>query len=343
MPKYGLRRGVAATALYNRFSVLALDDLSIDIFMDLLALPRPLVLAIFALLPVDTRLRCIEVNRAWRALLADTSLWACLDFCNVARFSEALFRAAVAKAGGQLRALDITGRLETYLSGMFAPSIRFHELNAAVVSNAASLTELRVYTLWNGVDMADMRAVLASAPSLQHFELGIYCCSVHEAKLMLQNEAPFGALRLRYIHILDETGWIGGQAGVASFCADLLRHASLEVLGLACAPVYTAEAMGAVGDACISIRLRHIRLIHCHLTPEVVPVLTRLVAAGALRELYITESWLDEYPNFFTDDSETQLFCAAVRASSINRIDIFGCHNCAAIRALQGYINARPQ
>ena len=86
----------------------SLGALSLDappLFLDLLALPRPLALAIFALLPVDTRLRCSEVSRAWRALLADTSLWTRLDLCSTSgvRFSEALFRAAVAKAGGQLR------------------------------------------------------------------------------------------------------------------------------------------------------------------------------------------------------------------------------------------------
>ena len=95
----------------------SLSTLSLDaapLFLDLLALPRPLALAIFALLPVDTRLRCIEVSRAWRALLADTSFWASVNLSSVdsgvARFSLPLFRAAVAKAGGQLRALDLTGR-----------------------------------------------------------------------------------------------------------------------------------------------------------------------------------------------------------------------------------------
>ena len=37
-------------------------------------LPRCFVSAVFLLIPVDTRLRCSEVDRAWRALLADTSL-----------------------------------------------------------------------------------------------------------------------------------------------------------------------------------------------------------------------------------------------------------------------------
>ena len=76
-------------------------------------LPHWFVHAVLLLLPVDTRLRCCEVSRAWRALLADTTLWTRISLrasTGVARFSEALLRAAVAKAGGQLRALDITGQ-----------------------------------------------------------------------------------------------------------------------------------------------------------------------------------------------------------------------------------------
>ena len=94
----------------------SLAALSLDApppFLDLLALPRPLVLAIFALLPVDTRLRCSEVKRSWRALLADTTLFAFLDLSSSSGLkycSWPLLRAAAAKAGGQLRALDITGQ-----------------------------------------------------------------------------------------------------------------------------------------------------------------------------------------------------------------------------------------
>ena len=55
-----------------RLGALSLE--ATPLFLDLLALPRPLAAAIFALVPVDTRLRCSEVSRAWRALLADKSL-----------------------------------------------------------------------------------------------------------------------------------------------------------------------------------------------------------------------------------------------------------------------------
>ena len=60
----------------------------------------------FLLLPVDARLRCSEVDRAWRALLADKTFYSRLNLSldsGLARFSLPLFRAAAAKAGGQLR------------------------------------------------------------------------------------------------------------------------------------------------------------------------------------------------------------------------------------------------
>ena len=91
----------------------SLRTLSLDVPPHVLALPRPLTLAVFALLPVDARLRCCAVNRAWRALLASPTFWACVDLSissGCVRFSVPLLRAAVAKAGGQLRALIITGR-----------------------------------------------------------------------------------------------------------------------------------------------------------------------------------------------------------------------------------------
>jgi hypothetical protein len=43
------------------------------------ALPHALALALFALLPVDQRMRCAEVCRGWRAVLSDASLWLRVD------------------------------------------------------------------------------------------------------------------------------------------------------------------------------------------------------------------------------------------------------------------------
>lgn len=64
-------------------------------------LPNWFVRAVFLLLFADQQLRCVEVDRAWRALLADPSLYFRLDVfltSGVTRLSEALLRAAAAKA-----------------------------------------------------------------------------------------------------------------------------------------------------------------------------------------------------------------------------------------------------
>ena len=110
-------------------------------------LPRCFVRAVFTLLPVDTRLRCSEVSRAWRALLDDTTLWACISLCTssgMARFSLPLLRAAVAKAGGQLRALDI--RRPTFNFSLHEVLLLNRLLLEIVVANAATLTELLMDT-----------------------------------------------------------------------------------------------------------------------------------------------------------------------------------------------------
>ena len=194
-------------------------------------------------------------------------------------------------------------------------------LHAAVLSNAASLVKLRAHSpMYHAFDVDEVRALLIAAPSLQQFELRVRCFNMQEtrglqeARAMLRNEAPYGSVRLRDIHLFDPVSWTSGQAGVTVFCADLRRHVSLEGLSLACAPVHTAEAMSALVDACIALRLRSLRLINCELQRAVLPVLTRLVAAGALRELYIS-SISDE--DLFAADADTQLFCTAVRASEM--------------------------
>jgi hypothetical protein len=77
-------------------------------------LPAALVLHILSLLPVDTRLRCAEVCRSWRAALEERSLWLRLDLSASGvspkrAVTDALLHAAAARAGGELVALDLRG------------------------------------------------------------------------------------------------------------------------------------------------------------------------------------------------------------------------------------------
>ena len=293
----------------------SLSALSLDatppLILDLLALPHPLTLAIFALLPVDTRLRCSEVNRAWRALLADTSFWASLDASTtsgVAHFSEALFRAAVAKAGGQLRALDLTGQRENLLNNLLCD---------VVAANAATLFELRVDT-YRYSSAAEVRVLLEASPAILLLQTSVM---MHRGEFqlacaMLRNEPPFQALRLRRLLITD-----GVEESTADiFCSDLRGHTSLTELTLYYAALNTDAAMGAVVDACVALRLRRFELRWSRVLPAAVPQLTRLVAAGMLRELCVSNDGVEIFDD--AHEEPTRLFVAAVRASALTSLEL---------------------
>ena len=249
-------------------------------------LPRYFVRAVLLLLPVDTRLRCCEVNRAWRALLADT-FFARLDLSissGLARYSLPLFRACVVKAGGQLRALDLTGQETALNSVCLVEAFDAYKrlVLQAAAANAATLTELRLDTghYWR-VD--EMHALLEAAPACRLLHLALSFNQDHPlARAMLRNERPFHALRLRRLRTMHPFETL---AQVVAFSSDLRCHASLEVLDLYFAALDSTAKMGAVVDACIALRLHSLRLRGCHVPTEALPELTRVIAAGALRDL----------------------------------------------------------
>ena len=314
------------------FSTLSLD--APPLFLDLLKLPRPLALAIFARLPVDTRLRCSEVKRAWRVLLTDMSLWGRLDLSFVvARLSLPLLRAAVAKAGGRLRALDISGHQVSEEDFLLLSRV----LLEVVAANAATLTELRLNTEqpWRA---PAVQALLQGAPALQVLTASV-ALSVDEHQLarpMLRHEPPFQALQMRQLCMargLDTT------ADIIAFGLDLCCHTSLESIILFREPMEKAAAMGAVVNACIAIGVAKLELAWCCGAPEVLPELTRLVAAGALRQLDVVG-----VANMFDDAHEsTRLFVAAVRASALTRLRLVGAALPGNVVEAAAFIHARSQ
>ena len=63
----------------------ATEDAAVTTFA---SLPPVLARRIFALVPVDSRLRCAEVSPAWRDALAERALWTRLDLLPVQTQSE---------------------------------------------------------------------------------------------------------------------------------------------------------------------------------------------------------------------------------------------------------------
>ena len=293
------------------------------LFMDLLALPRPLTFAIFALVPVDTRLRCSEVNRAWRAVLADTTLWACLSLSvssGLARFSLPLLRAAVSKAGGQLRAPDVTGQRAggTYHLHRILLDQYHRLLPEVVAANTVTLTKLCLDTFFFWPANV-VRVLLEAAPALQLLETSAEVTRDSQvARAMLRNEPPFQALRLLSLCLIR---CLDTVADVVAFCLDVRCHALLERLALDYAALDTAAAMGAVVDACIALRLRSLLLWECRVAPVTLPELTRLIAAGMLRELTVRDHGVEMFDEAH---ESTRLFVAAVRTSAMTMLELNG-------------------
>jgi hypothetical protein len=127
-------------------------------------LPTVLWQALFALLPVDQRLRCREVCRDWRAALEERSLWTRLDLSEASgvapqyqgwhRRCTGLLLAAAARAGGQLQSLE----LGTYSSGLDRDALR------RVLRRSAALREIRVE---GSVFVQTLAHLLRAAPQLR--------------------------------------------------------------------------------------------------------------------------------------------------------------------------------
>ena len=271
------------------------------------ALPVALKRAIFRAVPVDTRMRCAEVSPSWRRILADTSLWTTLDVSDAARLdaplTEALLRAAVLRAGGQLSCLVAT------LPSYPADTLRsVPELLRALAASAASLRELHLYSHNQHIGfcllgLEDVRELACELPALTLLECGL---SFHahghrgadpfaDLPPLLRCEPPFRALALRSIHMVCDRRtplepW-------PTFCSTAAACTSLEVLVLIGAPLDVA-AMAALVDAALTNRLKRLGLHACFLAVGSCPMLARLLREGALESLEILSpaGWLHDDP-----------------------------------------------
>jgi hypothetical protein len=241
------------------------------------SLPSALTVAIFASLPVDTRLRCAEVCPSWRATLTERSLWTSLRLPSAA--SDALLLAAAARAAGQLRVLDA------------APCRRVtHETLLQVLrANAQSLRKLAVGYMPQ-LERDEISALLLAAPRLTALHANARCTTVTDAGVLLRCEAPFAALRLRRLSVtwLDFWGGLDDVPTIFTLAADVAANPYLSELQLVNAWLNTPERLGAVVDAALARRFSVVHLTNCNLFPICVPELARLLGSSALRSLTIS-------------------------------------------------------
>jgi hypothetical protein len=254
-------------------------------FFPFAALPPVLAHKIFAALPADTRLRCAEVCTAWCAAVAERSLWTRLDLSLSSgvrhRVTPALLRAAVARAGGALQALDV--------SGMWQHLYHNGALRHVLAANAGTLRELRSLRGCGYFLLASMlETLLSAAPQLHVCEADVYItAAAAEVRAALRNEGVFGPLRVRTatVDLAEEAA----TAAHVSLMADVAAHASLTELQLRFVPLDVPEVLRAFVDAALSLPLlRTVKLHGCHLSPASAPALARLLSSGTLTELDIS-------------------------------------------------------
>jgi hypothetical protein len=303
------------------------------------------VLHIFSLLPVDCRLRCIEVCRGWRSVLLERSLWTQLDLRAASGVRvptayamrgvgqlNALLRCAAARTGGALHSLHVD-----------TTAVSYEALMEVVTANAGALRELHAHDdVFQGFHLQRAEALLVAAPQLHVFATSVDVAAgvVAAVRRALRNEAPFGPLRVRHLRAnlrgVDEDG-------VVAFAVDVAAHASLARLTLISAWLDAPAALDAVVDAALARRMHAVSLEQCHLRNASAPALARLLGGGTLTKLRCTGF------DVLNEPATLVLLAAALRANatltslSLIEADVFDDPAAAAelLGALTGHASLR--
>ena len=268
-----------------------------------------LVLRIFSLLPVDQRLRCAEVSRAWRATVALPALWRRVDLSRnnsgVEHFTPALLRAVVARAGGALTALDVT-------DADFGAA----DLTAALHA-ASQLVEVRLGDP-DPADSASLQQVidmLTAAPQLRELHSSVACGSAHCVDL-LEGRPLYRPLRLVGLTVLGQYTVLPRALVLA--LSDTSLQPRLTRLSMIRADLHLPGALDAIANAVVARgALTHLCLYSCLFPPSPAPALARALLDGALTELNISavDVFLQQHWPFPLDLAGAALLGDALRAS----------------------------
>jgi hypothetical protein len=248
-------------------------------------LPLALLQSVLALLPADARARACVVQKSWNAALAERRMWLRLDLSpasSVAVATDATLRAAAARAGGQLQALDVSG----------CERVSLEALLAVARANAATLRELRALEFRSDgegrrdflfLTFTEVQALLEAAPQLHVLEADVFTCA-RNAEPLLRNQAPFAPLRIRNLgmNAFDQEH-VRVRAVVSSLC----EHVSVKDVQLLQTPLGTPATLDAFVDVALAQRLSGVTLDECGLSTASVPALSRLIGGDALTRLAV--------------------------------------------------------
>lgn len=271
-------------------------------------LPLALCCLIFALLPVDSRMRCREVCRAWRDALEERSLWRRLDLSAAGgvapeRVNEPFLRAAVARARGDMEALLLT-------------DCGTHTLECATIEDIAATHARTLRELWlppvMGTQLREhLLALRRAAPALRELHAfmwtGAYACQVVEARELLSGDPP---LEVVVWHDLAIDGRGASAEDWRALAAAMAAHSTLREVVM---DIDEDATIPELIDTALAVRLRRLHMSMVHPLSAVAPDLARLLRGGAIEELTIIGPETLMPP----DGADAVLeFAAALRAST---------------------------
>lgn len=289
----------------------------------ILALPLTLTERVLMFLPVDARGRAACVCKAWRAALCGPMCWRNLDLTrleqpllgNVAahEFKHPVVVAALARARGQLRSLDVSPAL--YVSRA--------DLVEVLTANAGTLRNLRVHhllvdDLTEGVHQPSLQAIMAAAPLLQTVETtDTVSCKWQSAPAVLHAAPPLATLSVCKLFVHFRERWEDGLAGMArvgpfaAALADGALQPSLTDVSFQCTDVAAPGVMDAIVDAALARRLPALSFVGC--TPPPAAPLARLLRGTSFTKLILCQT---HDAQLLFDAAGAALVAAALRATT---------------------------
>ena len=291
-------------------------------------LPLPCVLDILSRLAPGERLLASAVSRAWRAAVAQPSLWTSVDFTQERAYphtvSDALLAAVVSKAPGQIRCLRVW-----FCKGAGSES----SIVAAVQANAGSLRSLNILSTAphaiheeeDGLCLMkdDVDFWLRAAPNLLSFEADVmYRRSFEDAHALLTGQGPYSVVRPARLIVDDFSA-----DDVVLLARDIGLHPSLEELFIHNTPLETSAVLGAIVDATVaSCGLTSLCFSVCNLGPQSATYVARMLPY--LSSLLIERDYIFDAGSTLAEEEEED-WVSALCASSLTalRLDDVGLWN----------------
>lgn len=256
------------------------------------ALDAPTMREMFSKVPVDTRLRCREVCRAWRNLLdAAPELWWLLDVSqpesgiSTRNLSVALLRAVAARTRGAFGFLDVSncGTL------VYDPDAR--RFNPEFISFLSEL-EMVLHLVWRNDVVPEFEVLsqlLDAASSAEAVCVDMLVKSFEQACSLAWLEPPYSALCPHYFCVelelsdLQDHDW-------AVFASLLPNFPSLDLLNLSRVIFHEPEHFNAIVSAVIDMGMSCLILEGTSLDPATAaPALSRLLRLGSVQSLKVRQ------------------------------------------------------